>query len=77
MLHCKKLVFLLVTILALPAAVHAADAAYPKLNLKMSTTVGEQSTAAVMAKEFAKVVGEASKGNIRIRVYPSDPLSGG
>lgn len=77
MLHCKKLVFLLVTMLMLPAAVNAAEVTYPKLNIKMSTTVGEQSNAAVMAKEFAKVVGEASKGNIRIRVYPSDQLSGG
>lgn len=77
MLHCKKLVFLLAAVLLLPATARAADAQYPKLTLKMSTTVGEQSNAAVMAKEFAKVVGEASKGNIRIRVYPSDQLSGG
>lgn len=73
----KKFVFLLVALLMLPASVHAADVEYPKLNLKMSTTVGEQSNAAVMAKEFARVVGEASKGKIRIRVYPSDQLSGG
>ncbi len=77
MLHCKKIAFLLVFILMLPTAVYATDAQYPKLTLKMSTTVGEQSNAAVMAKEFAKVVGEASNGNIRVRVYPSDQLSGG
>ncbi|SBV91729.1 conserved exported hypothetical protein [uncultured delta proteobacterium] len=77
MLHWKKCILLLAALLVLPVTANAAETAYPKLNLKMSTTVGEQSNAAVMAKEFAKVVGEASKGNIRIRVYPSDQLSGG
>lgn len=77
MLHYKKLLSLLVAILLLPVVAFAADVQYPKLNLKMSTTVGEQSNAALMAKEFARVVGEASKGAIRVRVYPSDQLSGG
>lgn len=76
MSNCKrKLPFLLAAMLMIPAVALAQN--FPKLSLKMSTTVGEQSNAAVMAKEFAKVVGEASGNNIRIRVYPSDQLSGG
>ena len=55
----------------------ARAATYPKLNLKMSTTVSEQSNAAVMCKVFAEKIREESGGNIRIRVYPSDQLSGG
>ncbi len=61
--------------LVLPVMVQAAD--YPSLKLKMSTTVGEQSNAAQMAKLYAKEVAEASNGKIKIRVYPSDQLSGG
>ena len=63
--------------LILPVCASAAGVEYQDLKLKMSTTVGEQSNAAVMAKQFAKLVGDASDGNIRIRVYPSDQLSGG
>ena len=76
MSHCKrKLSWFLAAMLMIPAAAFAQN--FPKLSLKMSTTVGEQSNAAVMAKEFAKVVGEASGNSINIRVYPSDQLSGG
>jgi tripartite ATP-independent transporter DctP family solute receptor len=76
MLHCKrKLSCFLVAALMIPAVAYAQN--FPKLSLKMSTTVGEQSNAAVMAKEFAKVVGEASGNSISVRVYPSDQLSGG
>lgn len=50
---------------------------YQKLNLKMSTTVGEASNAAVMCKLFAQKVADATDGNIKIRVFPSDQLSGG
>ena len=69
--------FFLAAILMLPTVVCAADTPYPKLNLKISTTVGEQSNPAVMAKEFARLIEEATKGNIHIRVYPSDQLAGG
>ena len=64
-------------IAALFVATTAECADYPKLKLKMSTTVGEQSNAAVMAKLFADKIDKASNGNIKIRVYPSDQLSGG
>lgn len=57
--------------------VSAEAASYPKLNLKMSTTVGDQSNAAVMARAFAERLAEKSGGNIRVRVYPSDQLAGG
>lgn len=50
---------------------------YPKLKLKMSTTVSEQANAAITAKKFASLVSEASGGNITINVYPSDQLAGG
>lgn len=74
----KKLVLAaLALVLTLTVAVSAECATYPKLRLKMSTTVGEQSNAAVMAKLFAQKIDEASKGNIVIKVFPSDQLSGG
>nr|WP_319515804.1 DctP family TRAP transporter solute-binding subunit [uncultured Cohaesibacter sp.] len=77
MLNCKSFIASFVAGLVLPACVYAADIEYPKLSLKMSTTVGEQSNAAQMAQEFSKVVKEASGGKIKIRVFPSDQLSGG
>jgi tripartite ATP-independent transporter DctP family solute receptor len=77
MSHLRTVILFLAAILMLPAAVHAADVQYPKLNLKLSTTVGEQSNPAVVGKEFARLIEEATKGSIRIRVYPSDQLSGG
>lgn len=75
--HLKKTALFLIALLLAPALIFAEDVKYPKLNLKMSSTVGEQSNAVVMAKEFAKRVKEATNGNIKIRVYPSDQLSGG
>ncbi|MCL2000778.1 MAG: DctP family TRAP transporter solute-binding subunit [Planctomycetes bacterium] len=65
-----------VMILALAAASIGAGE-YQKLSLRMSTTVGEASNAAVMCRLFAEKVAEASGGNIRIRTFPSDQLSGG
>lgn len=47
------------------------------IKLKMSTTVGEQSNAVVVAKSFADDVKEKSNGQIEISVYASDQLSGG
>lgn len=73
----KKIASFVFAFLLLPALVFAEDVKYPKMDLKMSSTVGEQSNAVVMAKEFAKRVKEATNGNIKIRVYPSDQLSGG
>lgn len=78
MLPCKKILSLVLAAVLAPVLAFAADdVKYPKLNLKMSSTVGEQSNAVVMAKEFAKRVKEESGGKINIRVYPSDQLSGG
>ncbi|MFV0336444.1 MAG: DctP family TRAP transporter solute-binding subunit [Tropicimonas sp.] len=77
MLNRKSLVASLVAGLMLPASLFAADVEYPKLSLKMSTTVGEQSNAAQMAQAYADAVKEASDGRIKIRVFPSDQLSGG
>lgn len=74
----KKFVCALACLLAvLLMAVSAQAADYPKLRLKMSTTVGEQSNAAVMAKRFSEVIAEKSGGKIKIGVYPSDQLAGG
>ena len=47
------------------------------IKLKMSSTVGEQSNAVVVAKAFADDVKEKSGGAIEISVYASDQLSGG
>jgi len=77
MLRNKTFLLSLVVSLILPTYVFAADVEYPNLKLKMSTTVGEQSNAAQMAKEFAKEVKKATDGRIKIRVFPSDQLSGG
>ena len=77
MFRLKSAAMFVLACLLLPGLAFAADPVYPKLNLKMSTTVGEQSNASLMAKEFAKAIEKASNGNIKIRVYPSDQLSGG
>ena len=45
--------------------------------LKMSTTVGEQSNAVVVAKAFADGVKAKTGGAVEISVYASDQLSGG
>lgn len=58
-------------------ATNTADGEYQKVTIKLSTTVSEQSNAAVTAKVFADMVSEASNGNIKITVYPSDQLAGG
>lgn len=50
---------------------------YPKIRINMSTTVSDQSNAAVTAQLFADLVAEASDGNIEVKVYSSDQLSGG
>lgn len=55
----------------------AGSSEYPEMRINMSTTVGDQSNAAVTAQLFAELVAEASDGKIEIRVYPSDQLSGG
>lgn len=45
--------------------------------LKMSSTVGEQSNAVVVAKAFADEVKAKTGGAVEISVYASDQLSGG
>ncbi|MCD8138770.1 MAG: DctP family TRAP transporter solute-binding subunit [Planctomycetaceae bacterium] len=70
-----KKVIALCALLCVSVGASAVD--YPKVNLKMSTTVSEQSNAAVMCKVFADRIREETGGNIRVRVYPSDQLSGG
>ena len=45
--------------------------------LKMSSTVGEQSNAVVVAKSFAEDVKAKTGGAVEISVYASDQLSGG
>lgn len=68
---------LFVSILALAFSTAALAADYPKVRLRLSTTVGEQSNATNVGRLFAQRVKEESGGNIDITVYASDQLSGG
>ena len=64
-----------------PAASGSAAAStgveYPKMKLNMSTTVGEQSNATIVGKQFCEMLAEKSGGNIQATMYSSDQLSGG
>ena len=59
------------------AASSGSTTEYPKMKLNMSTTVSEQSNATVTGKYFCDLVSEKSGGNIEIKIYSSDQLSGG
>ena len=48
-----------------------------KYNLKFSVTTPNTSTWTLGAKKFAELVEERSNGQIKVRVYPNDTLSGG
>ena len=54
-----------------------ASVEYPKMKLNMSTTVGEQSNATIVGKQFCEMLSEKSGGNIQATMYSSDQLSGG
>ncbi len=55
----------------------STGATYEKWNLKLSTSGTEKGVDAITAKHFAKLVEEASDGNIKIQVYPNCQLAGG
>ncbi|MGL4208636.1 MAG: DctP family TRAP transporter solute-binding subunit [Candidatus Adiutrix sp.] len=48
-----------------------------KYNLKFSVTTSDTSSWTVGAKKFAELVEERTNGNVKIRVFPNDVLSGG
>ncbi len=45
--------------------------------LKMSITSSDTSTWAMGAEKFAEIVAEKTNGNIEVKIYPNDQLSGG
>ncbi|MEW6264065.1 MAG: DctP family TRAP transporter solute-binding subunit [Thermodesulfobacteriota bacterium] len=47
-----------------------------KVTLNLSTPDPDSSSITVAAKEFAKVIGEKSKGEIEVKVYPNGSLYG-
>ena len=56
----------------------AAEApAVEKQTLKMSVTASDTSTWAKGAAKFAEIVAEKTNGQIEIKIYPNDQLSGG
>ena len=62
---------------AAAAPAEASSYAGKSYKLKMSSTVGEQSNAVVVAKAFAEDVKAKTGGAVEISVYASDQLSGG
>lgn len=55
-----------------------AEGEKPKvIELKMSVTTADSSTWTLGAKKFADLVKERSKGQIEIKVFPNEQLSGG
>ena len=74
----KKVLVLVVALVVCALAGTAADAAtYPKLKLRLGTSGTEQGVDAITANHFAKLVKEASGGNISITVFPNSQLAGG
>lgn len=59
---------------AAPAAEKPAEAKIEKVTLTLSTPDPDSSSITVAAKEFAKVVGEKSKGAIEVKVFPNGSL---
>lgn len=53
------------------------ESGFTTATLQMSTTVGDNSTAAKMCNLFAEKVSEATDGAVTINVFTSDQLSGG
>lgn len=69
----KKLLYAALIALVIACAVPAsADAA--SVTLKAAGQYAAEHTTTKLLQEFAKMVGERSKGDIRIRVYPANQL---
>lgn len=58
-------------------SVETGAAAGKKVTLKMSVTTADTSSWTLGAKKFAEIVKEKTKGNVEIKVYPNEQLSGG
>ncbi len=69
-----SLILVLVLILSLTAC---GGQNTKKITLKMSVTGSEQSTWTEGAQKFADTVKEKSNGEIEIKIYPNEQLSGG
>lgn len=73
-----KRIVTLALVAMLATALFAGNAfAAKKYNLKFSVTTPNTSTWTLGAKKFAELVEERSDGQIKVRVYPNDTLSGG
>lgn len=70
----KKIAVVLSFVLAL--SVSFGGNAWCKVTLNLSTPDPDSSSITVAAKEFAKVIGEKSKGEIEVKVYPNGSLYG-
>jgi len=70
----KKISVVLSVVLAL--SVFFGGNAWCKVTLNLSTPDPDSSSITVAAKEFAKVIGEKSKGEIEVKVYPNGSLYG-
>jgi tripartite ATP-independent transporter DctP family solute receptor len=53
------------------------EAPKEKISLKMSVTTADTSSWTQGAKKFAELVAEKSDGNIEVKVFPNEQLSGG
>jgi TRAP-type transport system periplasmic protein len=70
----KKAAAVLLVVLALTMSLSVN--AWSKVTLNLSTPDPDSSSITVAAKEFAKVIGEKSKGEIEVKVYPNGSLYG-
>ncbi len=70
----KKLAVVMLVVTALLASM--GNDAWCKVTLNLSTPDPESSSITAAAREFAKVIGEKSKGEIEVKVYPNGSLYG-
>ena len=70
----KKLAVVLLVVTVLLALM--GNDAWCKVTMNLSTPDPESSSITVSAREFAKVIGEKSKGEIEVKVYPNGSLYG-
>ncbi len=73
----KKIVSIILILVLVVSLTACGGQTSKKVVLKMSVTGSEQSTWTAGAKKFAEIVKEKTKGEIEIKVYPNEQLSGG
>lgn len=73
----KIMTLLLVAVITAAMLAGTAFAAEKKYNLKFSVTTPNTSSWTIGAQKFAELIKEKTAGQVNVRVFPNDTLSGG